>query len=249
MTKCKICGDPIKRCPRGGTNNWCHTWRHEHVPKPVNKINYYNIIAIFLIITIFVYALFIYLPNIQNNTDNFFIPTKNSNEISETISDISDKLLGDCGNRNILTTEQCDYWVENNINNKYVKWNGIMNNIKDGNIYVDVKFKSPSYRIGGENIYIDKSATIVLHGISKNELLNINKNKNIQFTGKLYIKKNYYAIPGYYNSWLMMTSGVTGQVDLYDSKIISNNIESPTKSNIKSGISPVTTLIPISPLK
>jgi len=37
--KCKICGDPIKRCHRRKTNNWCHTWKHNHYPKYYNKGN------------------------------------------------------------------------------------------------------------------------------------------------------------------------------------------------------------------
>lgn len=34
---CKICGDPIKRCPRRSTNYWCHTWHHNHKPIPTEN--------------------------------------------------------------------------------------------------------------------------------------------------------------------------------------------------------------------
>lgn len=174
-----------------------------------------------------------------------------NNEISETVSSITDKLIGDCGSRNTLTTEQCDYWVENNINNKYVSWSGIVSDVRDGVVYVNVDYKFPSGSNGRVNTYADASAIIALHDINKDKLININKNNNIQFTGKINIKKDYYMLPGYYNSWIAMTSigGIMGHVDLYDSKIIKpDNTESSIKSNVQSGISSVTpTVIPIRP--
>ena len=32
--RCKICGDPIHRCSKRRTNNWCHYWTHRHNPIP-----------------------------------------------------------------------------------------------------------------------------------------------------------------------------------------------------------------------
>ncbi|CAG1007057.1 MAG: hypothetical protein OIN86_16360 [Candidatus Methanoperedens sp.] len=167
-----------------------------------------------------------------------------NNEISETVSSITDKLIGDCGSRNTLTTEQCDYWVKNNINNKYVSWSGIVSDVRDGVVYVNVDYKFPSGSNGRVNTYADASAIIALHDINIDKLINTNKNNNIQFTGKINIKKDYYMLPGYYNSWIAMTSngGIMGHVDLYDSKIIkSDNTESSIKSNVQSGISSVKT--------
>lgn len=62
MTKCKICGDPIKRCPRRETNNWCHTWHHEHAPKPKN-----NILHIIIIITILLFSYSVFNTSNNNN--------------------------------------------------------------------------------------------------------------------------------------------------------------------------------------
>lgn len=65
MTKCKICGDPIKKCPRRGTNNWCHTWHHEHVPKPKN-----NIPQIILIVSIILMLSFlVFNTSIKNDIE------------------------------------------------------------------------------------------------------------------------------------------------------------------------------------
>ncbi|MFZ3383105.1 MAG: hypothetical protein WA144_04190 [Candidatus Methanoperedens sp.] len=168
-----------------------------------------------------------------------------NNEIPDTISSITEKLLGDCNGK--LTTQQCDYWVENSINNKYVRWSGTVSDVKDGVVYVNVNFEGKFSGV----------ATVALYDIPNEKLMDINIGSNIQFTGKINIKKDYSMIPGYSNSWILMTSdgGILGHVDLYNSKIISpDNTELSIKSNTQSGISSVTPTEPsitsgISPVK
>lgn len=162
-------------------------------------------------------------------------------EISETLSEIADKVMGDCvsGIGGTLTTEQCDYWVENNINNKYVNWSGTVSDVRDNIVFVFVDYKNPS-GIVGTRTYSDISATVELHDIKKDELININKNNKIQFVGKINIKRfeNMFGTGMYSLSY----------IKLYDVKIIKpDNTESSIKS-IRSGISSVTpTVIPIIP--
>lgn len=175
-----------------------------------------------------------------------------NNEISDTITSISDKLLGiSCSSPNgldspKLTTEQCDYWVENNINNKYVTWQGTISNVKDGIVYVSVNYQMPN------GLNKDRSAIVKLYDIRKDEVLKYNIKDNIQFIGKINIERGIYN--SYYMSWTTMINHYDGLdifkgIELHDSKIIKpDNTESSIKSNVQSGISSVTsTVIPIRP--
>lgn len=163
-----------------------------------------------------------------------------NNEISETITSISDKLLGSsCSSPNgydapQMTTEQCDYWVENSINDKYVRWSGTVSNVKDGIVYVSVNYKMPN------GLNRDRSTIVALYDISKTEVLNINNKDNIQFSGKINIEKGIYN--SYSTSWEIMINGgmpLGKGLELYNSKIIKqDNTESSIKSNVQSGISP-----------
>ncbi len=125
--------------------------------------------------------------------------------ISETVSSITDKLIGDYGET--LTKEQADYWVENSINNKYVRWSGTVSDVRDGVVYVSIAYKFPSGSSGGVKTYVDNGANVKLYDIRKDEILKINKNDNIKFTGKINIRKDYTPLNGYYESWIMMLNG------------------------------------------
>jgi hypothetical protein len=144
------------------------------------------------------------------------ISTKNI--IPETISDITDKILTDCG-----TTIQCDNWVETHINGNYVKWNGVVSDATNDVLIVSVQYNFPTGSIGGMKTYNkDAQANVRLHDLSKEELLKFRKGDKIQFTGKINIRKDYTPLNDYYDSWIMMTS-MTGSISLSDATIIQEN--------------------------
>jgi len=139
------------------------------------------------------------------------IKNNSSNEISETILSITDK-LSKCGKT--LTSEQCDYWIENNINNKYVTWSGTIEDVRDGIVFIIVK-NSGIKRL--DNSMSD--AHVSLYDIKKDELLKLNKGDNIVFKGKINIRE--IMSMNYYSSWTSMIEGANiDGISLHDSKII-----------------------------
>lgn len=129
-----------------------------------------------------------------------------------------DQTLQDCSRSK--TTIQCDEFVNNNINGKYVRWSGKILDVKENEIIVS-----------GYSIQISIPET------RKEELSKYNKGDTVTYTAKIYVKKNmvlgYSLYPGAYS---------------LENIEIEQPTQSSIKSNVQSGIVPtVTDVVPIIP--
>lgn len=139
------------------------------------------------------------------------------NVIPETFDDIATK-FEECGKT--MTTAQCDDWIQNHINGNYVRWNGVVSDVRGDVIIVKVEWKDMR---GGyctkETPCIDKKS-IILHDVIKEELLKLKPNENIRFTGKInefIVLNNLWVKNKHRESWV---NDVTGShIDLYDVNI------------------------------
>lgn len=132
------------------------------------------------------------------------------NIIPETFDDIATKFR-ECGKT--MTTAQCDDWIENHINGNYVRWNGVVSDVKGDVIIVKVPYSF----FGGVCAPCTEHKSITLHDVNKEELLKLKPDENIRFTGKINKFKlaNLMVTNRHYASWV----GVVGSIDLYDVNI------------------------------
>lgn len=149
------------------------------------------------------------------NQSPFSKTTGTKNIINFTAIDITKKLIIECGST--LTTNQCDDWVENQLNNKYVNWSGTVSDVKGDLVYVQYQPK---------DLIIDKtrygsSLDIVLHDIDKNKLMQLQRGQSIRYIGMIKPEKIEGLFNGdksYKNWWKDKTE--SGELNLYDSEII-----------------------------
>lgn len=146
--------------------------------------------------------------------------TTSKNIIPETISEISQKILVDCG-----TTIQCDNWIETHVNGKYVRWNGTVSDAKDNVLVVSVVHHN-LIRDGRQD-YMPPSVPVYLYDLSKNELLKFKNGDKVQFIGKINIKKSSPPYNKEYSSvWasMMGISPFGEKLELYDATIEQPNV-------------------------
>lgn len=110
-----------------------------------------------------------------NTLTNNITTLQDEQFISETFDDIHEKYNNEC---NKMTQYQCKEWIKS-YNGKYINWSGIINDVTNEVIYTKLNDK-----------------IIILHDISKKELIKFNKGDKISFTGKIVIKDYDAKIPG-----------------------------------------------------
>ena len=107
--------------------------------------------------------------------------TASKNIIPETFNEIATKFT-ECGTS--MTTAQCDYYIENHINGNYVRWNGVVSDVRG-----DVIIVKEEWNYLGGYCTKEKPCTlyrsITLHDVNKEELMKLKPNENIRFTGKI----------------------------------------------------------------
>ena len=138
------------------------------------------------------------------------------NIIPDTFDEIATK-FEECGTT--MTTAQCDYWVENHINGNYVRWNGVVSDVRGDVIIVKVEWKN---MLGG---YCTKETpctqykSITLHDVNKEELLELKPNENIRFIGKInkFMVLDLWVKNKHHESWVNDVMG--SNIDLYDVNI------------------------------
>jgi hypothetical protein len=139
--------------------------------------------------------------------------TSSKNIISESYQGITNKFENECGTT--LTTAQCDDWVENHINGNYVRWKGVIVDVRNDVVYV------------AETSATDYS-NVALYDVSKEELMKLNPKENIVFTGKINLKKD--PTFGYKGTW-DDSINLRGTINLYDATIIGNMTTGKSQSN------------------
>lgn len=161
---------------------------------------------------------------VENQT---FLPNQtvsSKNIIPGTLSDINNR-ISNCG-----TTIQCDNLIENHINGNYVRWDGSVSDARDNILVVSVASIPLGNKWNGEK-YITTyypDVRVNLYGLSKEDLLKFKIGDNIEFIGKINIKKSY---PPYYNGYvsvwnsMILLSPFGAPFDLYDVTIEQPNVD------------------------
>lgn len=137
------------------------------------------------------------------------------NIVNFTVIDLTKKLIIEC--ENTLTTYQCNDWVENHLNNKYVNWNGIVGDVKEELVYVQYQPKSA---IIINNTIYGFPPSIILYDIEKDKLIQLQKGQSIKYIGMIKPEKIegiFDKNKSYRNWWRSKIE--MGKLNLYNSEI------------------------------